>query len=148
MIKFNWYAFSELTVAQLYAALILRSEIFVVEQQCPFLEPDGNDTFALHLFGMHQDTLVAYLRLFAPTETDNYLVFGRIVTAKSTRGTGAGKKLMVEMLRYCAENFPRISIKCFAQAHLQKFYEDYGFRVCGEAYDEDGIMHLPMQKES
>jgi ElaA protein len=146
MIKFNWYTFSELTVEQLYAALILRSEIFVVEQQCPFLEPDGKDTDALHLLGMQQDILAAYLRLFAPTEMDDHLVFGRIVTAKSTRGTGVGKKLMVEMLRYCAENFPGILIKCSAQAHLKKFYEDFGFLVCGDAYEEDGILHLPMQR--
>ncbi len=64
MLNLKWYQFSELTVEQLYAVIMLRSEVFVVEQRCPYLDPDGNDKQALHLLGMEEDSLVAYFRLF------------------------------------------------------------------------------------
>jgi len=73
VICFNWYKFSELTVEQLYSLLVLRSDIFVVEQHCPYLDPDGKDIFALHLLGIQKDSLVAYLRLFPPTDIENYI---------------------------------------------------------------------------
>ena len=146
MIDFNWYTFSELTASQLYQALVLRSEIFVVEQQCAYLDPDGHDTEALHLLGIENNTLGAYLRLFPPKPNERELVFGRVVTAKSARNKGYGKKLIQELLNYCALCFPEILIKCSAQHYLKKFYEDLGFKTYGEVYDEDGILHIAMQK--
>ena len=146
MINFNWYKFSELTVDQLYSVLALRSDIFVVEQHCPYLDPDGKDIFALHLLGVQNDQLVAYLRLFPPTDIENYIVFGRVVTARSVRTKGYGKKLMRELLTYCDANFPNISIKCSAQYYLKKFYEEFGFKIYGEIYKEDGIPHIAMQR--
>ncbi len=73
MLNFDWYKFSELTVEQLYAVLILRSDIFVVEQHCPYLDPDGKDIFAMHLLGMEKNSLMAYIRLFPPTDIENYI---------------------------------------------------------------------------
>lgn len=148
MINFNWYKFPELTVEQLYAVLVLRSDIFVVEQHCPYLDPDGKDIFALHLLGMEKDSLAAYVRLLPPTDIENYIIFGRVVTAKSTRNKGYGKKLMQALLIYCDANFPGISIKCSAQRYLKQFYEGFGFKVYGEIYEEDGIPHIAMQRDS
>ena len=146
MINFNWYKFSELTVEKLYAVLALRSDIFVVEQHCPYLDPDGKDIFALHLLGMEKDSLVAYIRLFPPTDIENYIVFGRVVTARSARKRGYGKKLIQELLTYCDANFPETIIKCSAQYYLKQFYEGFGFKAYGDIYEEDGIPHIAMQK--
>lgn len=146
MVKFNWHPFSELTTAQLYDILILRSEIFVVEQSCPYLDPDGHDTQALHLLGTENNKLVTYLRLFPPNPTENKLIFGRVVTAKSSRKKGYGKKLMEELLSYCDTHFPGTSIHCSAQTYVKKFYEDVGFTPYGNVYDEDGIPHIAMQR--
>lgn len=146
MINFNWYKFSELTVEQLYAILVLRSDTFVVEQRCVYLDPDGKDIFALHLLGMEKGSLVVYLRLFPPTDIENFVVFGRVVTARSSRGKGYGKKLLQELLVYCDVNFPEIRIQCSAQDHLKRFYTGLGFKAYGKAYDEDGIPHIAMRR--
>ena len=148
MINFNWYTFSELTVEQLYAVLALRSEIFVVDQHCVYLDPDGKDIFALHLLGMERDSLAAYIRLFPPTDVENYIIFGRVLTARSARNKGYGKKLIQELLTYCESSFPGISIKCSAQHYLKQFYEGFGFKTYGEIYEEVGIPHIGMQRES
>ncbi len=146
MINFKWYQFSDLTVNQLYSALMLRSEIFVVEQNCVYLDPDGKDVNALHLLGHEDNTLVAYIRLFPPTDIENFIVFGRIVTRRSSRTKGYGKNLMNELISYCDKHYPGVIIKCSAQYYLKKFYEGFGFETVGEVYQEDGIPHIAMQK--
>lgn len=148
MIQFTWHTFSELTVEQLYAALILRSDIFVVEQNCVYLDPDGKDRQALHLLGMEEDTLAAYIRLFPPTDIENYIVFGRVVTARTARSKGYGKQLLQEMLNYCDSHYPGVEIKCSAQYYLKRFYESFGFVAYGEIYDEDGIPHIAMNRSA
>lgn len=145
MIQFTWHPFSQLSVNQLYAALKLRSDVFVVEQQCPYLDPDGKDQAALHLLGMENNELVAYIRLFPPKQNETSLVFGRVVTATSARQKGYGKQLVQAMLTYCEQHFPTISITCSAQYYLKKFYESFGFVAEGEVYDEDGIPHIAMR---
>jgi ElaA protein len=148
MATFNWYTFSELTVDQLYAVLALRSTIFVLEQRCVYLDPDGKDKRALHLLGMEHDSLVAYIRLFPPNDDKEAVVFGRVVTAKSARKKGHGKKLLQELLHYCETHFPQFPIHCSAQYYLKKFYEDFGFEACGKIYEEEGIPHIAMKKKS
>lgn len=146
MLKFHWYEFSDLTVNQLYKILVKRAEVFVVEQHCVYQDPDGKDPFALHLMGEEQGELVAYLRLFPPTDIENYLVFGRILTSRSARVKGYGKQLMQELLNYCHKHYPAVTIKCSAQFYLKKFYEGFGFKAIGEPYDEDGIPHIAMER--
>ena len=146
MIKFGWYKLTELTVEQLYAVLALRADVFVVDQHCPYLDPDGKDIFAQHLLGMENDLLVAYLRLFPPGDIENYIAFGRVITAKIARNKGYGKKLIRELLDYCDANFPRVIIKCSAQLYLKQFYENFGFDAYGTVYDEEGIPHIAMQR--
>lgn len=147
MIKFSWHPFSELTVAQLYNVLALRSEVFVVDQNCVYHDPDGKDFYAIHLLGMENESLCAYARLFVPTENNQSVVFGRVVTANHARNKGYGKKLIREIINYCETHFQNITIKCSAQLYLQKFYESFGFKVTGDAYDEDNIPHIAMKKE-
>lgn len=147
MINFNWLTFSEFTREQLYAVLALRSEIFVVEQNCPYLDPDGKDLFAHHLLGIEQNNLVAYLRLFPPNDIENFIVFGRVLTARSVRNKGYAKRLMQELLTYCDSNFPGVRIQCSAQYYLKAFYEGFGFKEYGEIYDEDSIPHIAMKRE-
>lgn len=146
--NFNWFSFSQLKLEQLYSILALRAEIFVVEQQCPYLDPDGKDFFAIHLLGMYQSKLTSYLRLFPPNDIDHEVVFGRVITARSARGQGYGRTLMKELLNYCGHHFKGIPIKCSAQHYLIKFYESFGFESYGKVYMEDNIPHIAMQKRN
>lgn len=145
MITFSFKKFDELTNHELYNILALRSEVFVVEQNCIYQDVDGKDIAAIHLLGIENNILLAYLRIFPPTFENNFIVFGRVVTASIARKNGHGKKLLQGMLNYCKENFQNITIKCSAQLYLKKFYESFGFQTIGEAYDEDGIPHIMMQ---
>lgn len=103
MLQKNWYTFSNLHPDQLYALLRLRSEVFIVEQNCAFLDTDGKDQEALHLLGTDDNKLVAYLRLFPPNETENHLVFGRLVVAQECRSKGYAKQIMQELLDYAGK---------------------------------------------
>lgn len=146
MIHFDWVPYDSLTLDQLYKILKVRSEVFVVEQKCIYLDPDGLDQHALHLLGTDQNELVTYLRLFPPQDTQSTLKFGRVVTAGSARGKGYGKLLMDEMMTYCKKNYKDKIIECSAQLYLQAFYESYGLKALGHPYEEDGILHIHMRK--
>jgi ElaA protein len=148
MIKFKWYQFSELSTELLYSVLALRADVFIVEQKRVCLDPDGKDTHALHLLGIENGVLVAYIRVFPPTDIENHITFGRALTAKFVRIKGYGKRLIQELLDYCATHFPRISIVCCAQQYLKRFYENVGFKPYGDIYEVDGIPHISMKKES
>lgn len=148
MILFKWHKFSELSGNEVYEILALRSDIFVVEQHCVYLDPDGKDLEALHLMGTDQGKLVAYLRLFPSTEIQNYLVFGRVVTARFARAQGLGKQLLQELIHYCDTHYPDKAIQCSAQYYLKKFYESFGFVAHGNVYDEDGIPHIAMSRKN
>lgn len=146
MINFIWQEFPQLTVDQLYALLKLRSEVFVVEQNCPYLDPDGADSIALHLLGIENNILAAYLRVFLPTPKRDHIVFGRVTTCPTLRKKGYGIQLMQEFLKYCSENFPTTAIHCSAQVYLINFYEKFGFHAYGSPYTEDNIPHIKMQR--
>ncbi len=139
-------AASTLTTAELYAALVLRARVFVVEQQCIYPDPDGQDLAAdvWHLFGWQDDELHAYLRLLGGVRED--MVIGRVIVAPEARGSGLGHRLLEEALRECAERWPGRPLFLAAQAHLQAYYGRYGFTPCSEVYDEDGIPHIDMRR--
>ncbi len=141
----RWCPFSELDSRDLYAVLRLRSEVFVVEQACAYLDLDGRDQEALHLLGTHEGALVAYLRAFPPDERA-VVVLGRVVVAAPARGQGLGRTLMREGLRRAGHSWGSHATELSAQAHLEPFYESLGFRTVGPGYDEDGIPHLPMRR--
>ena len=141
--------FADLTLTELYAVLRLRSEIFVVEQNCPYLDLDGQDEAAFHLLGRAETgALAAYTRLLPKgVSYPDYASIGRVVVAPAHRGDGLGQALMRESIAHCEALFGVGPIKIGAQHYLERFYQGFGFMQCGEGYDEDGIPHIPMLLE-
>ncbi|MFI8483086.1 GNAT family N-acetyltransferase [Pseudomonas sp. NPDC078700] len=139
---------SELSVADVYAALKLRSAVFVVEQNCIYTDIDGLDMLGdtVHLLAWQGDTLVAYLRMLDPVHNDANVVIGRVVTDPSARGTGLGHTMLAKALDACAKRWPEVPVYLSAQAHLQGYYGRYGFVPCSEIYLEDGIEHIGMRR--
>jgi len=138
--------FEALSAAELYQALQLRSEVFVIEQQCVYLDPDGLDPQAWHLLGRHQAELQAYLRLLPPGLKADEPVIGRVVTAPGARGSGLGRQLLAQALLECEKLWPGRALFLSAQAHLQPFYGGLGFMPVSEQYVEDGIAHVDMRR--
>jgi len=137
--------FTELTVDELYAILRLRSEVFVVEQNCIFLDLDNNDQKAYHTIGFLGEEVVATTRLFDKNIMyDSYQSIGRVVTAPKHRGLSIGKALMQYSISECERLFGKGPIKIGAQLYLKKFYNEQGFEQSGEVYIEDEIDHIPM----
>jgi ElaA protein len=138
-------AFAELTVDELYDVLRLRSEVFVVEQKCIFLDVDNNDQKAFHTIGLLGDEVVATTRLFdKDIMYDGYQSIGRVVSATKHRGLSIGKALMQYSISECERLFGKGPIKIGAQLYLKKFYNEQGFEQSGEVYIEDDIDHIPM----
>ena len=139
-----WSRFAELGVDNLYDALALRSRVFVLEQG-PYLDADGVDRSAWHLLGRDPDGgLQAYLRVVDPGVKYAEPSLGRVVTSTEVRGTGLGRQLVKLGLSRCAEAWPGQGIRISAQAHLERFYGEFGFVRAGEVYLEDNIPHLEM----
>jgi ElaA protein len=147
---FKCKKFAELSLTELYDLMALRQEVFVVEQNCPYLDADGKDQDSHHVLGENEaGELVAYTRLVPPgLAYEKYPAIGRVVTSPSIRGKGGGKKLMEKSIQYCDELWPGQSIKISAQTYLKKFYEDLGFQQSGGGYLEDDIPHIPMIREN
>ena len=138
-------AFAELTVDELYDVLRLRSEVFVVEQKCIFLDIDNNDRKAFHTIGLIGYEVVATTRLFEKDIMyDGYQSIGRVVSASKHRGLGIGKALMQYSISECERLFGKGPIKIGAQLYLKKFYSEQGFEQSGDVYLEDDIDHIPM----
>ena len=137
--------FTELNVTELYALLRLRSEVFVVEQNCIFLDMDNNDQKAYHTIGFIDDEVVATTRLFDKNIMyDGYQSIGRVVGSPRHRGIGIGKALMQYSIQECERLFGKGPIKIGAQLYLKKFYNEQGFEQSGDVYLEDEIDHIPM----
>jgi ElaA protein len=137
--------FSELTVDELYDVLRLRSEVFIVEQKCIFLDIDNNDRKAFHTIGFIGDEVVATTRLFdKDIMYDGYQSIGRVVGSPRHRGLGIGKALMQYSISECERLFGKGPIKIGAQLYLKKFYSEQGFEQSGDVYIEDEIEHIPM----
>ena len=137
--------FNELNANELYSLLRLRSEVFVVEQNCIFLDMDNNDQKAFHTIGFIGEEVVATTRLFDKNIMyDGYQSIGRVVSAPKHRGLGIGKALMQYSIQECERLFGKGPIKIGAQLYLKKFYNEQGFEQSGEVYLEDEIDHIPM----
>ena len=144
-IQWSTKYFSELTVDELYSILRLRSEVFVVEQNCVFLDMDNNDQKAYHTMGWMNGDLVATTRLFDVNQSyPGYQSIGRVVGSPKYRGIGAGKALMEYSIAECERLFGKHAIKIGAQLYLKKFYNEQGFEQAGDMYYEDEIEHIPM----
>lgn len=145
--KFEFKHFSELTTDELYDILQLRSEVFVVEQNCVYNDLDSHDKEAIHQFLRKDGVMVACSRLLKPGSRFNDYSIGRVVVKESERGTGIGIEMMEEAKAYILKEWKADKIKISAQKYLQKFYEDLGFVVITEEYLEDGIPHFGMLLE-
>ncbi len=137
--------FDKLSLDQLYAIMRLRQEVFVVEQECPYLDADGKDQESEHLMIFMENELAAYTRLVPPgISYEQYSSISRVVNHVNFRGQGLGKILMEKSIQECQRLFPKHSIKISAQCYLEKFYTALGFQDLGNRYDEDGIPHMAM----
>jgi len=142
----TWQRFDQLGVDNLYDALQLRCRVFVLEQG-PYLDPDGVDRACWHLLGRGtDDALLAYLRVVDPGVKYAEPSIGRVITAPEVRGTGAGRTLMVEGMAGCDRLWPGRALRISAQAHLERFYGEFGFVRVGADYLEDNIPHVEMMR--
>jgi len=146
MLEFHCKTFHKLSVEELYEMLALRQEVFVIEQNCPYLDADGKDQKSWHLWACDDARkLVAYCRLMPQGMVyENYPAIGRVVTSPSCRGTGIGRQLVQAALEWTAKLFGGQPVKLSAQSYLIRFYESFGFQTVGEEYLEDGIPHTAM----
>ena len=155
--KINWSIkpFNELTPLELYDVLQLRQTVFVVEQNCPYLDADGKDVKAFHVLGYNNNSssgstqqLVATSRLLPSGISYDEVSIGRVATHPSVRMTGVGKELMEYSLKYSEILFGKQPIRIGAQKYLKRFYESFGFVDVGKEYLEDGIPHLIMLRNA
>jgi ElaA protein len=144
LIDWQFARFADLSPQQLHDAYRLRGDVFVVEQNCAFPDVDGADPPSFHLLGYSGSELVVYCRLLPAGVKFTEPSIGRVVTARSVRGTGMGRVLMAEAMRCARALWPGQPIRIGAQAHLERFYNDFGFAKASEPYDEDGILHIEM----
>ncbi len=139
--------FEALSIQELYSTLRLRSEVFVVEQDCVYQDIDQKDQKALHVLGMKNNEVVAYTRIFKPGDYFKEASIGRVVVKESERKYGYGYEIMNASIQAVLDNFKETTIKISAQKYLKKFYNSLGFIEIGQEYLEDGIPHIGMLKK-
>ena len=139
--------FNELTTQELYDLLELRSEVFVVEQECVYQDVDGKDCKAIHVLGYNEQKLIAYTRLFKPGDYFNEASIGRVVVRQTSRGSGEGYQIMNASIAYIKSKLNESQIRISAQTYLKKFYNNLEFTTTGEEYLEDGIPHINMVRK-
>lgn len=144
MLNYSCLYFNDLSLQQLYALLTLRAEVFVVEQNCPYLDPDGQDTGALHVLGYEDAQLAAYARVYVPEP--GVAAIGRVAVGKEFRGRGYGRQLMQAAMDAAAASFNAAVIRISAQRYLERFYESMGFQITSAPYLEDNIPHIGMTR--
>lgn len=148
-LQWSWLAFDALSRDQLYGLLRLRSKVFVVEQNCVFLDLDNLDQQAMHLLGVEprqakEPELLAYVRCFPAGVTFAEASIGRVLTHPDARNAGLGHVLMTQAIRTLVAQWGAQPIRMGAQTHLKAFYQRHGFMDVGKPYIEDGIAHLEM----
>jgi ElaA protein len=145
MITWQCKYFTELNSFELYKILQLRSEVFIVEQNCPYQDCDDKDLKAYHYSGWQGENIVAYTRLLDKgISYDNAASIGRVVTAQSVRGKNIGQQLMRNSMEEIYRLFGKVPIRLSAQLYLKRFYESFSFVQKSEVYMEDGIEHISM----
>ncbi|AMC11295.1 GNAT family acetyltransferase [Lutibacter profundi] len=146
MLKIRIKSFSELTTKELYKILQLRSEVFVVEQNCVYQDIDAKDQKALHVIGLKKDKIIAYTRVFKPGDYFTEASIGRVLVKQNERKYNYGHQIVEASINTINTNFNETTIKISAQTYLKKFYESHGFQKVGEEYLEDNIPHIAMIK--
>ncbi len=143
-LRWEWKGFNELTAEEMYTVLCVRQEVFVLEQECLYLDADGKDRQSFHLMGFDGVELVAYARIVEPSVSYTEVSIGRILTSKKARGTGAGIELMNVALAKIEAIYGKVPVRISAQSYLLKFYGKFGFESTGKEYLEDDIPHTEM----
>jgi len=146
MLIFKIKCFNELSVQELYQILQLRSEVFVVEQNCVYQDIDGKDEKALHVLGYYEEVLVAYSRLFAPGLYFENASIGRVIVKEVFRDKKFGHDLMKISIETIKQIFDTHFITISAQQYLKNFYESHGFVQTSQMYLEDDIPHIEMKR--
>ncbi|MBT4918741.1 MAG: GNAT family N-acetyltransferase [Flavobacteriaceae bacterium] len=136
--------FSELTTKELYQILRLRSEVFVVEQNCVYQDIDKKDEKAIHIFGVSKNIIIAYTRCFQPGAYFKEASIGRVVVQKKQRKLKRGNQIMLDSIRAIETLYHTKLIRISAQCYLKNFYNNLDFYSVGDEYLEDGIPHINM----
>ena len=144
-LNLTWKPFAELSGIEIYCALMLRQAVFVVEQNCLYLDADGLDESAIHGLGHDQNgRLVAVARILPPGCKFELPSIGRIAVATDARRLGHGRTIVAAALDEAQRHYGNSPIRIDAQAYLERFYGSFGFVRTGLPFDEDGIVHLAM----
>ena len=138
--------FDELTVNELYDILKLRTDIFVVEQNCPYSELDNKDKESIHIFYRDAGEIAAYLRIIPKFLSYDTVSMGRICVKKEFRSKKLGREIVKDAIEYIEKSMKEYIITIGAQEYLKDFYASFDFKPVSEIYDEDGINHLDMQR--
>jgi ElaA protein len=144
MLEIKIKTFEELNTAELYNLLQLRSEVFVVEQDCVYQDVDGKDQKALHVIGFKNDKIVAYTRIFKPGDYFKETSIGRVVVQENERQYKYGYDIMKASIKAIKTHYNATEIRISAQMYLKRFYNNLEFTEVGEEYLEDGIPHINM----
>lgn len=136
--------FDELSAEEVYQVLALRTDIFVVEQECAYQEVDGFDQASQHFLGMDGGKLVAYARNVPPKQVYNEPSIGRVAVHKDYRQKGYGRIIFRAALSELIKSYPEQTLKIQAQVYLEGFYQSFGFKTVTEPYPDFGIWHVDM----
>ena len=147
MLSFKIKRFNELSIQELYQLLQLRSEVFVVEQNCVYQDIDGKDEKALHVMGFYENEIVAYSRIFNKGYYFDEASIGRVVVSQKVRAKNFGHDLMKISIEAIKKEFKTSNITISAQEYLKKFYETHNFKQTSEMYLEDDIPHIQMKRK-
>ena len=142
--KWSCKAFKDLSLDEFHDIIQLRETVFVVEQDCPYLDVDGKDKDALHVFGEYEGNIVATTRILKPGKSYDEVAIGRVVTSPAVRGMGIGKQLMEESMKFVKLYFGKVPVRISAQTYLLRYYKSFGFIETGKEYLEDNIPHFEM----
>jgi len=138
-------SFDELSPLELHRLYKERTKVFVVEQQCAYLEADDKDLISTHMFKMTDGQVIANARIYETQE--NKVHIGRILVKKEYRGKGLAKELMQRAIDFMEDTYPGQTIEMMAEEYVQGLYEEFGFEVVSEPLVSEGILHVWMEKE-
>lgn len=136
--------FNELNAEEIYKILNIRNQVFIVEQQCPYLDCDGRDMKSYHLFLENNNEIAAYLRIIEKGISYNEISIGRVLVNSKYRGKGLARDMMKKAIGYINNQLNETSIRIEAQAYLIDFYKSLGFKQTSEVFLEDNIPHIEM----
>ena len=142
VVKFYAKKFNEIDSKTLHNIFLLRSKVFVVEQECAYQDIDGKDFKSIHIIGEQKKEIIAYSRIIGLC--NEFCSIGRVLVKKEFRKKGIGIKLMTKTIKEAKSEYNSRKIKISAQEYLKNFYTNLGFKHTGKCYLEDGIPHIEM----